>query len=105
MTKTTPKPKKEQAPPQPIAFRPIVSNGTYSVGLYVQGELDEIVFTLDSHEPRDVTVQRLAQAFAIVFNVAAELGTKNEQARQYMASPEAQPTTAEMEADAQADQA
>jgi hypothetical protein len=87
-------PKNPEQPSSPIDFKPIHTNGTYAVGLYVEGELDEIVFTLDK-EPRDVTVRALCNSFALLFNLGLELGAKNEQARAYLASPEAQPTDEE----------
>ena len=49
----------------PIDFRPILSSGTYAVGLYVQNELDEVVFTL-AKEPKDVTARALCDAFALL---------------------------------------
>jgi hypothetical protein len=90
--KKEPKPIKQ--PAKTIDFRAIESNGTYSIGLYVQDTLDEKVFTLDK-EPKDVTARRLCDAFTMIFNVAVDLGSKSEQARAHLATPDAQPTEAE----------
>lgn len=84
-------------PVKPIHFRAIASNGTYSVGLYIEDTLNQTVFTLDK-EPKDVTARRLCDAFTLIFTVAVELGSKSEQAR--IANPETQPTEAEDHAQA-----
>jgi hypothetical protein len=76
MTDTNEQPQTETQQPPIVEFRAQSSGGKQSIGLYLNGELDETVFTIEPGEPRDLIARRLAQAFGRILALGAEVGLK-----------------------------